>query len=101
MRLQSSYFEIVAGTSSMSKDIVIPAGETWEIEFFVGSAAYTPDAEVRIEWAGNLLASTHGDAAIEIAQQITGDGSATVSIVLDNAGPSARALGGQWTGRKL
>lgn len=101
MRVSDSHFASVPGGTSVNSETLVPDGETWEISEFVGSAAYVDNAEVKLCWGAELLASTHGDARIELDRQIVGDGVTKLCIVLDNAAANARSLGGQWRGRKV
>lgn len=103
--LSSTFYSSVASLGESVDDTVIPNSETWEVTKFIGSAAYVDDTTASLYWdhtgAGEtLLATTHGDAAIPLFTQLTGDGTKKLTIVLTNDTAAARKLGGRWEARK-
>ena len=98
--LHASFYESVAAYDSEQHDTVVPSGETWTVLEFVGSAAYVATTTVRLVWDPDgtpiVLATTHGDTRIVLEEEITGDGSKKLSIVLLNDTGSSQDLGGQW-----
>ena len=101
-----SHYETVAALGRVTKDQVPATGKTWEIVRFVGAAAYTPDTAVKLVWdlggAGEeVIASTHGDANLELVRQVAGDGTKKLALVLENDSAAARVLGGRYEAREL
>jgi len=99
-------YEAVAALGRVTKDQVPGSGKTWEIVRFVGSAAYSPDASVKLVWdlggAGEeVIACTHGDTNLELVRQVAGDGAKKLALVLENDSLSARVLGGRYEAREL
>ena len=100
------HYESVTGLSRVVKDQVPADGKTWEIVRFVGSAAYLPETTVKLVWdlggtAEEVIASTHGDANLELVRQVAGDGAKKLALVLENDSVSARILGGRYEAREL
>ncbi len=100
------HYESVAALGRVVKDQVPANGKTWEIVRFVGSAAYLPETDVKLVWdlggAGEeVIASTHGDANVELVRQVAGDGVKRLALVLENDSLSARILGGRYEAREL
>jgi hypothetical protein len=101
-----SFYETVPALGDTVKDQVPPAGKTWEIVRFVGSAAYLAETSVKLVWdqggAGEeVLASTHGDSNVEFVRQVVGDGIKKLALVLENTSQSGQALGARYTAREL
>ena len=48
-----------------------------------------------------VIASTHGDANVELVRQVVGDGTKKLALVLENDAPSAQVLGGRYEAREL
>lgn len=101
-----SHYETVPGLSRVAKDQVPGNGKTWEIVRFVGAGAYVPETAVMLVWdrggAGEeVLASTHGDANVEMVRQVAGDGVKKLALVLENDGPVGFAMGGRYEAREL
>jgi hypothetical protein len=101
-----SHYESVAALGSVVKDQVPANGKTWEIVRFVGSAAYLPETVVKLVWdlggsAEEVIASTHGDANLELVRQVAGDGTRKLALVLENDSLAARVLGGRYEAREL
>ena len=99
------FLEVAALTREI-RDVVIPDTEVWEIQGFMGQAAYDPNIQVCLVWdrggAGEkLIISTHGDLNTKVNRQVTGDGVKKLAIVLDNLTNSASAIGARWTGKKI
>lgn len=99
-------YESVAALGRVTKDQVPATGKVWEIVRFVGAAAYAPDTSVKLVWdlggAGEeVIASTHGDANVELVRQVPGDGAKKLALVLENDSLSARVLGGRYEAREL
>jgi len=100
------YYESVAALGRTVKDQVPADGKTWEIVRFMGSAAYLPETTVKLVWdlggtAEEVIASTHGDANLELVRQVAGDGAKKLALVLENDSLSARILGGRYEAREL
>ncbi len=100
------HYESVAALGRVVKDQVPANGKTWEIVRFVGSAAYLPETAVKLVWdlggAGEeVIASTHGDANVELVRQVAGDGIKKLALVMENDSLSARILGGRYEAREL
>jgi len=101
-----SLYETVAAFGCVVKDQVPANGKTWEIARFVGSAAYLSTTAVMLVWdhggAGEeIVASTHGDANIELFRQVVGDGVKKLALVLENDAPSAQVLGARYEVKEL
>ncbi len=101
-----SHYESVAALGRVVKDQVPANGKIWEIVRFVGSAAYLPETGVKLVWdlggsAEEVIASTHGDANLELVRQVAGDGSKKLALVLENDSLAARVLGGRYEAREL
>lgn len=101
-----SHYESVAALGRVVKDQVPANGKTWEIIRFVGSAAYLATTAVKLVWdhggAGEeVIASTHGDANIELVRQVVGDGARKLAIVLENDSVAAQIIGGRYEAREL
>jgi hypothetical protein len=99
-------YESVAALGRVIKDQVPSSGKTWEIVRFVGSAAYSPDASVKLVWdlggaSEEVIASTHGDANVELVRQVAGDGTKKLALVIENDSLAARVLGGRYEAREL
>lgn len=102
----ASFYENVPALGQVVTDQVPAAGKTWEVVRFVGSAAYLAETSVKLVWdfggAGEeVLASTHGDANIELVRQVVGDGTKKLALVLVNASLSGQALGARYEAREL
>ena len=100
------YYESIAALGRTVKDQVPADGKTWEIVRFMGSAAYLPETTVKLVWdlggtAEEVIASTHGDANLELVRQVAGDGAKKLALVLENDSLSARILGGRYEAREL
>ena len=100
------YYESVAALGRTVKDQVPADGKTWEIVRFMGSAAYLPETTVKLVWdlggtAEEVIASTHGDANLDLVRQVAGDGAKKLALVLENDSLSARILGGRYEAREL
>lgn len=101
-----SHYETVAALGRVVKDQVPANGKTWEIVRFVGSAAYLATTAVKLVWdlggtAEEVIASTHGDANLELVRQVVGDGAKKLAVVLENDAPSAQILGARYEAREL
>ena len=101
-----SLYEAVPALGRVVKDQVPANGKTWEIVRFVGSAAYLALTTVKLVWdqggAGEeVIASTHGDANLELVRQVVGDGTKKLALVLENDAPAAQMLGGRYEAREL
>ncbi len=101
-----SHYEAVAALGRVVKDQAPAAGKTWEIVRFVGSAAYLPETTVKLVWdlggpGEEVIASTHGDANLELVRQVAGDGTKKLALVLENDSLSARIIGGRFEAREL
>lgn len=101
-----SHYESVGALGRVVKDQVPANGKTWEIIRFVGSAAYVATTSVKLVWdyggAGEeIIASTHGDANVEMVRQVVGDGTKKLALVLENDSDSAQSLGGRYETREL
>ena len=101
LKLNDSLFASVASYDEETSETVVPNGETWIVRAFAGSASRLDDNVASLVWdyggAGEtILAATHGDAVIHLAETITGDGSKILAIVLTNDTGAARVMGGQW-----
>jgi hypothetical protein len=99
-------YESIAALGRVIKDQVPGNGKTWEVVRFVGSAAYGPETSVKLVWdlggAGEeVIASTHGDANVELVRQVAGDGVKKLALVMENDSLSARVLGGRYEAREL
>lgn len=99
-------FAPVAAYSSETFDVVVPDGETWAIERFVGSAAYSPDTSAALVWdrtgTPSLVYATHGDGVFDGSDwEITGNGTKVLSIVLTNETAAEQEIGGEWIARVL
>jgi hypothetical protein len=100
------HYEEVPALGRVVKEQVPANGKTWELVRFVGSAAYLPDTRVKLVWdvggAGEeVIASTHGDANLEMVRQVVGDGTRKLALVLENDSLAARVLGGRYEAREL
>lgn len=101
-----SLYETVAALGRVVKDQVPANGKTWEIVRFVGSAAYLSTTAVKLVWdaggAGEeVIASTHGDANLELVRQVVGDGTKKLALVLENDASAAQSLGCRYEAREL
>ncbi len=101
-----SIYETVSALGRVVKDQVPANGKTWEIVRFIGSAAYLAVTTVKLVWdfggAGEeVIASTHGDANLELVRQVVGDGAKKLALILENDGVSAELLGGRYESREL
>ena len=101
-----SNYETVSALGREVKDQVPANGKTWEIVRFVGSAAYLSTTAVKLVWdfggpGEEVIASTHGDANLELVRQVVGDGTKKLALVLENDAPSAQVLGGRYEAREL
>ena len=99
-------YENVPALGRVVKDQVPATGKTWEIVRFVGSGAYVPETTVKLVWdqggaAEEVIASTHGDANLDLVRQVVGDGTKKLALVLENDSPAARAIGGRYEAREL
>lgn len=96
------FFAEVGALSESAQTMIIPDGEVWEIQKFVGAAAYDEGTKACLVWdyggAEVLLYSTHGDGSFSGDDQLTGDGVKKVAICLVNDTASAQTLGGQFSG---
>jgi len=101
-----SIYDTVAALGRVVKDQVPANGKTWEIVRFVGSAAYLSTTAVKLVWdhggpGQEVIASTHGDANLELVRQVVGDGVKKLALVLENDAPSAQILGARYEVREL
>ena len=68
--------------------VVIPNGETWHIESFMGSANPYNDTHVALIWdyqgTKTIKALAYNTAKFRIDEQVTGDGSKELALVLVN-----------------
>lgn len=100
------HYEDVAGYDEATSSTVVPNGETWRVVRFIGNGAYLDDTAAELWWdrggaQEKLLAATHGDADMPIDEEVTGDGSRALTIVLTNDTSSAHVLGGRWDAEKV
>ena len=95
----------VPGVDDVVSDTVVPDGETWEVQGFSGHAAYVDETTVCLIWdpdgADEIIACTHGDAVIELEDQVLGNGVKVLRIALINDTADPRIMGGSWEGRKV
>ena len=96
-------FADVNGNTVQTSETVVPVGETWEVQKFVGAGAYLSDVEVKLIWdyggaSPEILASTHGDANIVMARQLVGDGVKKLALALENDTAAQHTVGGLWEG---
>lgn len=97
---------MVDADDSVESHVVIPSGEKWEVTRFIGNAAYDPHARVCLVWDygtpnAQPLRSTHGDIELDVAHQLTGDGSKKLAIVLTNDTQSQQSMGGGFEAKVL
>ena len=64
------------------------------------------ETAVKLVWdlggsAEEVIASTHGDANLELVRQVAGDGAKKLALVLENDSLAARVLGGRYEAREL
>ncbi len=105
-RVGESVYQTVPPNGEITSEIVIPDGEIWHIRHFQGSAAYLSDTVVCLIWdrgeAGEIiLGATHGDADIQVDQELVGDGVKVIVIVIDNGSPKLQTMGVSWDGIML
>ena len=99
------YQDVPANSETVS-DIVVPDGETWEVQAFIGNAAYLDDTVVCVIWdpvgVSKILGCTHGDAKIEPNFRVTGTaGGKVLRISLDNGTAAPRIMGASWVAKKI
>ena len=99
-------FKEVSAYTQSAKETLIPDGETWEIQLFVGSAAYLAETVVKLVWDfgganAEVISSTHGDTTIPVVKTLVGNGAKKLAIVLCNDSGNAQILGGAFEGKKI
>lgn len=104
--ISDQYFKEVSAYTQSAKETVIPDGETWQIQLFIGSAAYLAETVAKLVWDfgsanAEVISSTHGDAAIPVVKTLVGNGSKKLAIVLCNESGNAQTLGGAFEGKKI
>lgn len=105
-RSDSRFVAVAASTLDVIGATLIPEDDIWEINHFLGSAAYSEDTCACLMWdrggAGEItLYSTHGDADVKVVHQLTGDGTKKLEIVLDNQSSQSQSMGVRWEGKKV
>ena len=100
------YFAEVAANVTSSKTVIIPNGETWELQKFSGAAAYISDSKAMVVWdfegAGEeVIYFTHGDGVFLGERQFAGDGVKKMAICLVNDSAESQFLGGQYLARSI
>lgn len=95
-----------------STGVVIPNGEKVGISKFIATGSMDPQIYVFLAWcwgtgSQKILASTSGNLAAEVDfrnadNQVTGDGSCKLQIVIDNDSISqSNFVGGRWEAIKI
>jgi len=100
------YYKSVPANYTDADEEVIPNGESWDIQFWIGSANPTQDTHVKIIWDfgganEEILALTHTSAKHIIGETITGDGTKILAICLVNDSGDEEALGVEMTARSV
>lgn len=104
--VSDQYFKEVSAYTQSAKETIISVGETWEIQLFIGSAAYLAETVVKLVWDfesvnAEVISSTHGDATIPVVKTLVGNGSKKLAIVLCNESGTAQTLGGAFEGKRI
>ena len=106
MRVRRAKYVSVLTRTIAVEESVIPDGERWEIQRFIGNGAYLPNVTVSLVWdrgepGEEILAATHGDAEIDVLRVLVGDGVKKLEVVLQNDSNEGQTIGGSWTGTVL
>ncbi len=103
--IDTTKYALVSGTSVVTDEIVIPTGEVWEIQKFIGNAGQDMKSIVQLVWKYQkpvaqrvTLALTHGDHTFEDIPSFTGDGTDVLAIVLRNDATKSHRLIGRYIG---
>lgn len=101
-----SFYTTVPAKGGVVKDQVPAKGVTWEIVRFVGSAAYSATTTVKLVWDSGgpeeeVIASTHGEANVELLRHIVGNGIKKLALVLVNTSAEPQTIGGRYEAREL
>lgn len=104
--IKQSYWKNVPALTEDSLEVIIPNGETWEVDSWVGSANPYRDTHVCLIWgyeqAGEeIIALTYTSLKSEITKQFVGNGTKKLAIVLRNDSLSSERLGAEFIYRKF
>jgi hypothetical protein len=100
-KVRQKFKKKVAAKSTEYLDFVPPAGVRWLIQEAQGSAAHDGDTRVEVLWDrasgdnATTLFMSYGTTRTEIREEIIGDGTKQLSIVLVNDSSRAITLFGQ------
>lgn len=99
--LKQSYFKSVASSTEDALELIIPNGETWELDSWLGSANMFRDTNVCLIWCyeqtgEQIIALTYTSLKNELNLSFTGDGVKKMAIVLRNDSLSAERLGAEF-----
>lgn len=100
------YYKDVAENYVDTDEVVIPDNETWEIQFWIGSANPTQDTHVKIVWDFDgddeeIIALTHTSAKHIVGANLIGDGVKKLAICLVNDSGDTESLGVEFTARSV
>ena len=101
-----SHYKVVAPNTISTNEVVIPNGETWEIDHCILSASPVKDTRVSIifdygEAGAQILFMTRSTLSHDQIKEVTGDGVKKLAIVLTNNDSSSTFLGGEFGARDI
>jgi len=99
------FVEVVGLTISLH-DLVIPNGETWEIQRISAEASYDSNVSVLFVWdrggaSEEILLATHASFVdFRLNRQLVGNGIKKFALISQNLSSSRVVIGGSWNGIK-
>lgn len=106
MDKSKKYYKLVGALTEDASIIIIPNGEIWEVQSWVGSANGYRDTHVALIWDydssnENILALTYGSLKSFIGELLVGDGVKKLAIVLRNDSLNSERLGAEYLAKKV